>query len=154
VTGWTEEEKRQVADLAASGLTARMIAHRLHRSRGSVTGLAYRLGIKFKRDEERQREEERAVATSTTNTALMGVMVARARARGELPVRMIMIEPPPLVDGRLVSLLELRSSHCRWPHGSVGDDDFGFCGVQRKRHSPYCPEHHRMAYMRRKEAAS
>jgi GcrA cell cycle regulator len=49
-------------------------------------------------------------------------------------------ERRPLV----MSVLDLREGHCRWPHGHPGEPGFGFCGHPAP--GPYCAHHNGIAY--------
>lgn len=61
--------------------------------------------------------------------------------------------PTPLLveDGvdvtRLIGLRQLTDHRCRWPHGDPLELKFGFCGAPSQAGSPYCPVHHRRAYI-------
>jgi GcrA cell cycle regulator len=45
----------------------------------------------------------------------------------------------------LVTLQELKDHHCRWPIGTVGEANFGFCG-RKKRAGSYCAVHAKRAF--------
>lgn len=57
-------------------------------------------------------------------------------------------EPSPLLNAKHLTLMQLDSSTCKWPHG---DKDFTFCGADTTDAHPYCNYHRRLA--RRKERA-
>ena len=45
-----------------------------------------------------------------------------------------------------IPLKDLKARDCRWPLGTPGDKDFGFCGAPAAPSSPYCGEHGRRAH--------
>jgi GcrA cell cycle regulator len=56
-----------------------------------------------------------------------------------------------------VTIMELRESMCRWPHGDPTSEDFRFCGAKSPPGTPYCNYHSQIAYQpsvdRRRAAA-
>jgi GcrA cell cycle regulator len=56
-----------------------------------------------------------------------------------------------------VTIMELRESMCRWPHGDPTSEDFRFCGAKSPPGTPYCGYHSQIAYQpsvdRRRAAA-
>ena len=48
------------------------------------------------------------------------------------------------MDPLHLNLLDLTDSTCHWP---LGDGPFTFCGCQVQEGSPYCAEHHAVAYV-------
>ena len=60
----------------------------------------------------------------------------------EPPVKKAPASNPQLVPSR---------STCVWPIGHPTNDDFHYCGEPIQIGSPYCTEHHRRAYVPRKE---
>ena len=53
---------------------------------------------------------------------------------------------PAIPETKLVTILELRDSMCKWPIGDPAKPDFGFCGGRAMSGLPYCGHHCRMAY--------
>jgi len=51
-----------------------------------------------------------------------------------------------LLDRLSESLLKLTSATCRWPIGDPKALDFRFCLAQHAPGSPYCSEHHVVAF--------
>ena len=45
-----------------------------------------------------------------------------------------------------IPLKDLKPRDCRWPLGTPGDKDFGFCGAPAAPSSSYCREHGRRAH--------
>jgi GcrA cell cycle regulator len=52
------------------------------------------------------------------------------------------------------TLVDLKERMCKWPVGHPGEPDFHFCGGEVRPNSPYCQEHHVMAYMPPKKKGS
>lgn len=51
-------------------------------------------------------------------------------------------------DSGGVTLMELQSSHCRWPVGDPRAEEFRFCGAHAPIGQTYCCQHHAIAYYR------
>lgn len=68
-----------------------------------------------------------------------------------LTMRKLPTLPLPMEDGvdvtHLLGLQQLTEHTCKWPHGDPLTPDFGFCGNPAQPGSPYCPTHHRRAYI-------
>ena len=54
----------------------------------------------------------------------------------------------------MLTLVAVKERMCKWPIGHPGEPDFHFCGGEARPNSPYCPEHHVMAYMPFKKKGS
>jgi len=50
-----------------------------------------------------------------------------------------------------LELVDLTTTTCRWPHGEVSRQGFGFCGHTVRAGTPYCDYHARVAYPRLRE---
>lgn len=48
-------------------------------------------------------------------------------------------QPDP--DLGIVTMVNAKDHHCRYPYGEPGAENFCYCGRQRDS-SPYCPAHH------------
>jgi GcrA cell cycle regulator len=69
-----------------------------------------------------------------------------AAARKEAPApRLAVVKTEGVRMDRLVD--QLGGNGCRWPIGDPGTPDFHFCGAARGPSGPYCPKHHKMAYV-------
>jgi GcrA cell cycle regulator len=49
-------------------------------------------------------------------------------------------------EPRMLSIVELDASTCRWPVGDPRTSSFGYCGHPAKVGSSYCEGHHAIAY--------
>lgn len=157
MTFWSNDEDELLRIMWTAGLGSTKISKYFsNRSRNSVIGRAFRLGLLTPRPPGQPRrisaakikQHESEIANSTPNTALRRVVVARARSRGELPPRVKTV-PRKRPDG-LIRFEQLSYDSCRWPYGDVGDRNFGFCGAERKSlNSPYCAKHHGKAHQDR-----
>ena len=131
---WPCEQIERLRELwNENRLSASQMAKRLGISRGAVLGKAHRLKLQTH------------------------VKVRRAPARKEIPPPRRFMPPPPVIpappepappepDFLGLSLLELRASSCRYPHGNGAP--FLFCGQPKQDGSPYCPHHHAISYAR------
>lgn len=50
-------------------------------------------------------------------------------------------EPTVAPTPKMIALVDLSSSDCRWPVGDPLQSDFGFCGHGKLLGSSYCPHH-------------
>lgn len=118
---WTKEEDRVLREGREQGKTFSEIGALLGKSRNSIAGRTYTLGL----------------STITRNNP---VKIAKVVVIKE-------VEPSP-VKPKIVarSVPELTSNQCKWPIGMPGEKGFHFCSDQRKGTSPYCQHHYGIAY--------
>ena len=93
---------------------------------------------------QRQRAKIKQANVQHRNIAIggiEGVTVVRTYPTVSLPVA----EDAPLPEAAHLTLMQLDSTTCRWPHG---DKDFTFCGASTGIKSPYCAYHARLAMRR------
>jgi GcrA cell cycle regulator len=134
---WTEELVSLLRRLKLDGFSASQIGNRLGRTRNAVIGKWNRLGESIRKTPERNK----------LNASLGGRAARKTRPVRDVPPKLKPITklPPPKREprpaGNPVVLLDLKSHHCRWPHGDPRHDSFRFCGAQREPGSSYC-EHH------------
>jgi GcrA cell cycle regulator len=137
---WTEPRLRRLVDLWNDRLSAAGIARALgpEFSRSAVVGKLLRLGLR-RTDEQRQDAQSAGARHSHV----------RQRVAGLHPSAMPRVALPPptpcAVVPRLVGILELKRSSCRWPYEVGGE--MRFCGHQARAESPYCPDHYAIAYL-------
>jgi GcrA cell cycle regulator len=136
----TSRNKRWPCDLLQSflalwnenKLSASQMAGRLGISRGAVLGKAHRLGLTTHRKVRQAKPRKPLPLTYRPLKTLP-------------PVMPIMDEPAPASPEFLgLSLLELKASSCRYPHGEAAP--FFFCGQPQQDGSSYCPYHHRLTH--------
>ena len=130
---WTTSQVRRLVVLWNERASAKRIARILgpEFTRSAVVGKLFRMGL-------RRTDEQRSEAQSVGGR--------RSQARLRPPSLPPMPLPPPApcaVVPRLIGILELRRSSCRWPYG-VGEET-RFCGHPASAGS-YCLAHRAIAY--------
>lgn len=138
------------------GLTASDIARRLGKglTRNSVVAKAWRLrgsGVYIRaRGFENNGAKKKKKQGKLPVTLLRRVRVApkpKPATQLEMAMRAVSFKPAqddtkPAIRG----VHELEAHHCRWPIGTPGEADFGFCGADRFMALSYCPKHCAMGY--------
>jgi GcrA cell cycle regulator len=162
---WSEE---QVADLKrrwAENETARQIGAAIGVGRNAVLGKIHRLGLStrvnrspvqrvehvgarrnggaIKSALKAKRAREREIAARANQSPLANVMIARARAMGELPACEAVELPTEQLCREPVALVDLLHFHCRWP---VDVDGTTMSCGEDKHTGAYCEHHAEMAY--------
>lgn len=136
---WTPDRIAELRRLFEAGLTCSQIAREICVTRNAVIGKLSRLGLSRPDGGSENRRGPRPRGP------------ARASQGRILKLLQADVEPMPFdadesTSGQRCSLLELSPQSCRWPIGSPGAPDFGFCGNDPVGGLPYCPGHARMAY--------
>lgn len=118
---WTEERIEKLTKLWDKGFSASQIATELAEgvTRNAVIGKAHRLGLKSRPSP---------------------VKGESTKAKKAAP------SPKKKEEKKVVTLLDLTSTTCKWPSGHPSDEDFQFCGKPAPSALPYCEEHCAMAY--------
>jgi len=154
---WTPEEE---AFLLANRQDFSMgdLAQKLGKTRSAVAGKSRRLGIVTTKA-----HHSRMITRALVKAHESGKYANRARPqrpegyipivttykRGEKAVPKHMVEPPVyILDGVGVKIGDIESHHCKWVVGEPSD--FICCGQNRLPNSPYCENHHQIAYKPRK----
>lgn len=52
----------------------------------------------------------------------------------------------PLSNSKMQNVFDIVGKGCVWPIGHPSEDNFSFCGDERKPSSPYCKKHHTKAH--------
>lgn len=165
---WTEEQIVDLKSRWAAKETARQIAAATGVSRNAVLGKIYRLGLSERvnrkpvhrvehADKGRRRNggavkealkaaraREQKIAARGNQSPLTNVMLARARAMGELPACEAVDLPQEQITHATVALLDLEPFHCRYP--IAVDDKTFFCGDSVSR-GCYCDRHAEICYI-------
>lgn len=138
-TNWTQEQddflKEQYRVLSKTAIAAR-----LGKTKNSVIGRAYRLGISRPYQEvleERQANSKRFRPRKSRGDK-SGPELFYRRLKPVKAVKMTEAEIVPL-NGVGVKMWELESSHCRWVIGEP--KDLTFCGHPKQSGSSYCSCH-------------
>ncbi len=94
----------------------------------------------------RLKQPQRVMATRSSGLMVRGNTALKAEPMelmAPMPMENIVI---PISER--VTIMELKESMCRWPHGDPTSQDFRYCGAKKTGSSegPYCVYHTRMAY--------
>jgi GcrA cell cycle regulator len=156
---WTEERLKLLRELFDQGLTASMIAARIHVSRNAVIGKVHRLGLdrrglppRPKATQKAARSAKPAPARPKVNGFAAVNAVRRAERLKASPGLPEHSEPDPIAHDNVVpmsqrlSLLELNEATCHWPIGDPSNPEFFFCGGKALAGLPYCAGHCRRAF--------
>src|SRR5947209_5027210 len=140
---WTDARVAQLRDLADGTRSARIIAQTMGTSRNSIVGKVRRLGLELARPGVQRKLTARGWYMYGRPTgvprikhngggSVFGSKGWQPRSR---PAK-ILVKPAdgPVPDSRLVPLLDLRESHCRWPVGEAGPD-LRFCAADKTDYS-------------------
>lgn len=159
---WTDDRIETLRRLWAEGLSASQIASTLGGvSRNAVIGKIHRLGLsgRVKTTKARPARPARGggapaasarPAPAGSRVMAVGSTVVKVVER-EAPVVARAAEVVPLHGG--VTLLDLKTSSCRWPIGDPSDDGFRFCGTRTQPGETYCACHAELAYPARRSKA-
>ncbi len=141
---WSADQVEVLKRMVAEQCRASEIGAVLGRTKGSVLGKMLRLGISSMFLPGGSCElRSKPVASSIP-------IVPRPVAPQLRIVVTPFVEPPPKPRyGKLVHLLDLGPTDCRWPIGDPRSAGFGFCGRKTSRLYGYCKEHHKEAYVGR-----
>ena len=138
-------------------MSAADLAKELGKTKGAVVGKLFRIGLKVPPS-----FTKKMVSRGVKRMHKAGKYANRARIvkvegkdgwnpiktsykRGTKAVAQHMIEPPVgILNGVGVKLWELESHHCKWVVGEPSN--LTCCGQNRQKDSPYCQEHHQVAY--------
>lgn len=151
---WPKESAREIS--AAIGVSRNAILGKIHRlglservNRKPVHRFEHadkgrrRNGGAVKEALKAARSREQKIAERANQSPLTNVMLARARAMGELPACEAVDLPQTQITHTAVALLDLEPHHCRWPIEQEGSTIF--CGAD-KHTGAYCEGHAQIAY--------
>ena len=152
--GWTPERVEIVKAMWADGKSCSQIAGRLGGvTRNAVIGKVHRLGLSGRpttsRKKNSPRRTNRATAKAPQIAATRPSIQSKAKAKGgpryviEPPLPEL---PPP---AKVVALVNLEPSQCRWPYGDPKLPGFGFCGCEVVPGLSYCEGHAQRAFQTR-----
>jgi GcrA cell cycle regulator len=163
---WTDERVELLKKLWSQGLSASQIAAELGGgvTRNAVIGKVHRLGLSGRAKNPPAQAARPRKPTRTPSHPLThnggAVGAGQPQVRGNLalapkttpaPAPMVHIAPQPVQEvvvpmSERVTIMELRESMCRWPHGDPTTPDFRFCGAKSPPGTPYCTYHSQIAY--------
>jgi len=151
---WTDENKKVVRDYWMQGYSALWIGNKLGKSRRSIMGLVWRLGLmrvpRPKNPAPMTHGENRGTVGRKSIKAILG----QKRSDGNpVTVKDIPMPEPSVAaktsyrEGGKVTILDLGPGMCKWPIGDPQTADFGYCGAPCSDDlSPYCVIHKKVAY--------
>lgn len=155
---WTARQEAELARLWADGWSATRIGERIGKSKGAVIGKVYRLDLPRR---ETKVTKERVVMHRVTRTtaSVKAYLRQQARSRNEQNPKPItlprcdgfMPAPPPVAEvvPQKPTIVTIQDHQCRFPLSGTDAPQTGetpLCGLQTRRGSPYCPEHHARCY--------
>lgn len=164
---WTDERVELLKKLWTQGLSASQIAGELGGgvTRNAVIGKVHRLGLSGRAkappvQAARPRKATRTPSHPLTHGAGSSSVSSAQQVRGNLalapkavatPAPMIQVAPQAIQEvvipmAERVTIMELRDSMCRWPHGDPTTPEFRFCGAKSPPGTPYCGYHAQIAY--------
>lgn len=138
MTFWDAEAENRIRKLWNDGATASVIAAALGVSRSTVCAKARRMNLASRLGPKISRADFKHKVRSKAPISAHVVKPRKPMERLPLPAA----EPVP---DHIVSFENLEPHHCRWIHGDVGGQKWGYCGRTREVGS-YCHEHQRRAY--------
>ena len=143
--GWSEEQDSILREMWPEHY-AIDVATRLGVTRNSVIGRARRIGLQGKRGEGwgngviATKERRAANAERRKQRELVKVQSPHSY-RPRIPYAAL---PEIVADPLLLSIMDLKTEHCRWPYGEAGS--IQYCGHQALNMQSYCGAHYRMSY--------
>lgn len=153
---WTDDRVELLRRLWGEGLSASQIAGELGMeiTRNAVIGKVHRLGLSGRVKpaqaavpRQRSKPEAADVLPTRPEVVVIGNTLMTAVAASEIQVAPAPRPTPVLVPScERVTILDLRETMCRWPHGDPSMPEFRFCGARSTGGLPYCDTHRRIAY--------
>lgn len=151
-TPHSAEVEARIREMAATGVSSRVIAETMGMTRNAVIGLCRRRGIPLlqsggtKPGSTKRRPSIKRRPTTILNPKT--VSVARTRAKmPDLPFHKLP-DNDALPEHKLLGLMDLKHNNCRWIYGRPGIDMKGYCGLQTRVGSSYCEFHFRRSRSR------
>ena len=147
---WSALEDEIMARMAGQGKSGSEIGEALGRPRNSVIGRCNRQGIKL-RGRKVANKDGRPRKVSAPIGVPQKALGFAAKDIPSAPVSAPPVARPP-EPPRMITLMHLTRSSCRWPFGDPKKPDFRYCGLSQHGDSPYCEAHQALAYNRARAA--
>jgi hypothetical protein len=125
---WGAKNIAKLIALAAEGLSYTQIGKALGITKNAAIGKARRLKI----------DKSPALPTNTKAKP-------PAHKPQPKPIKPPPPSPAPVQDMKLLTMMELRDNHCRYPIN--GKDEMLFCGRHQDGKEPYCKQHAKICYV-------
>jgi GcrA cell cycle regulator len=133
---WPRQQLERAVAMWKAGYSGLEIAVELGTTRSAAIGKLFRLGLR------RGPAHEKAAKASNGKGAMRPKRDSRAPWFPPPQPR-----PRPEAAAKAITLIDLKSHHCRWPVAGAGATTL-FCGGSAYAGYPYCATHCRMAYQR------
>lgn len=157
--GWTPERIEEMTRLWTEGASASAIARALGGglTRNGVLGKVHRMGLGARRKSPVSSPKAHGNKGQPKANAIVARTIRRqedaATKARRVPTRET--APPVLEEGdaggvdvtRLIGLVDLTNSACKWPVGDPLVKGFGFCGQPAAEGKPYCELHCSRSYV-------
>ncbi|MCZ8100409.1 MAG: GcrA cell cycle regulator [Burkholderiales bacterium] len=155
---WNDDRVELLKKLWNQGLSASQIAGELGNgvTRNAVIGKVHRLGLSGRAktpapQAARPRKATRAPSHPLSHGPTIRGNLALTPKIAPAPAPAPSVAPSPAQEvvipiSERVTIMELRDSMCRWPHGDPTSPDFRFCGAKSPPGTPYCSYHAQIAY--------
>ena len=141
---WLVEHTEQLRALWGRRLSAAEIGAVIGCSRHAIIGKARRIGLP-----PIEREPVRKPPVRHGRDKQFPWIRKRRQAPGTIAKDAELKDIPLTVIGepRMLSIVELDASTCRWPIGDPRRASFGYCGHPTRPGSNYCEGHHAIAFL-------
>jgi GcrA cell cycle regulator len=136
---WSTEHTEQLRALWGRKLSASEIGAIIGCSRHAVIGKAHRIGLPPIERVPAGRPPGRSRNRQFPWIRRRGRTMAADAELKDIPLTVI-------GEPRMLSIVELDSTTCRWPIGDPRTSSFGYCGHPTGPASRYCAGHHAIAY--------
>ena len=125
---WGAKNIAKLIALAAEGLSYTQIGKALGITKNAAIGKARRLKI------------DKSPASPKNTKAKPPAHKPQPK-----PIKPPPPSPAPVPDMKLLTMMELRDNHCRYPID--GKDEMLFCGWHQDGKEPYCKQHAKICYV-------
>jgi GcrA cell cycle regulator len=140
---WTEERRELVTKLWQEGLSASQIAGRVGKvSRNAVIGIIHRMGLSGRATTQRSPHKRR-------QRKINPVATVRATIRPHQSLRAVILPPVGEIPVNVIRKAHpdyLKSDHCRYHYGDVGNGSGGFCAEPSATGVAYCSGHAQIVF--------
>jgi GcrA cell cycle regulator len=146
---WSEEAVSQLRGLAEQGYSASQAAAQINgMTRNAAVGVAFRRKFHFMGGKGGGPNHLGVDAKPKRNKSDYISFPKRSyRKAPELIIALsASVTEADIAPKRLVTIMELDGSTCRWPVGDTQSPDFGYCGAKPHPNYPYCPNCCLLAY--------
>lgn len=149
--GWTEDRVAILKDMWLRGESASEIARTLGGgvTKNAVIGKVTRMKLPGHTQPKTPKPVKVAPPKRSGNKGQPKAIAIQHRAETRiLPPMPLPVEEDGVDVTHLLGILQITEHTCKWPIGDPLEPGFGFCGEHSEEGSPYCPKHHRRAYIK------